>query len=95
MADESIIANLKSEGIKELITDLSGASKGFSLLDKSIAEAQKKLATLDQSSQEFKDLTKEINAALTAMEAFNQDTGTLKKVHRIQPARYSTVGSTR
>lgn len=79
MADESIIANLKSEGIKELITDLSGASKGFSLLDKSIAEAQKKLTTLDQSSQEFKDLTKEINAASTAMEAFNQDTGTLKK----------------
>ena len=79
MADESVIANLKSEGIKELITDLSGASKGFSLLDKSIAEAQKKLATLDQSSQEFKDLTKEINAASTAMEAFNQDTGTLKK----------------
>jgi len=78
MADESIIANLKSEGFKELINDLTLSSKGFSELDKSISEAQKKLATLDKTSQEFKDLTKEINAATIAANAYAESTDTLK-----------------
>ena len=79
MADESIIANLKSEGFKELINDLGLSAKGFSLLDKSIEDAQKKLATLDKTSQEFKDLTKEINAATIAANAYSESTDTLKK----------------
>jgi chromosome segregation ATPase len=79
MADESIIANLKSEGFKELINDLGLSAKGFSLLDKSIEDAQKKLATLDKTSQEFKDLTKEINAATIAANAYSESSDSLKR----------------
>ena len=78
MADESIIADLKSQGFDKLIQDLSLSAKGFTELDKSMAEAQKKLDTLDKSSQEFKDLTKEINAAATAAKAYSQNNETLK-----------------
>ncbi len=62
MADESIIADLKSQGFDKLIQDLSLSAKGFTELDKSMAEAQKKLDILDKSSQEFKDLAKEIKS---------------------------------
>jgi hypothetical protein len=79
MADESIIADLKSQGFDKLIQDLSLSAKGFTELDKSIAEAQKKLDTLDKSSQEFKDLTKEINAATIASKAYAESNDTLKK----------------
>ena len=79
MADESIIADLKSQGFDKLIQDLSLSAKGFTELDKSMAEAQKKLDTLDKSSQEFKDLTKEINAATIASKAYAESNDTLKK----------------
>jgi len=79
MADESIIADLKSQGFDKLIQDLSLSAKGFTELDKSMAEAQKKLDTLDKSSQEFKDLTKEINAAAIASKAYAESNDTLKK----------------
>ena len=79
MADESIIADLKSQGFDKLIQDLSLSAKGFTELDKSMAEAQKKLDTLDRSSQEFKDLTKEINAATIASKAYAESNDTLKK----------------
>jgi len=79
MADESIIADLKSQGFDKLIQDLSLSAKGFTELDKSIAESQKKLDTLDKSSQEFKDLTKEINAATIASKAYAESNDTLKK----------------
>jgi len=79
MADESIIVDLKSQGLDKLIQDLSLSAKGFTELDKSIAESQKKLDTLDKSSQEFKDLTKEINAATIASKAYAESNDTLKK----------------
>jgi len=79
MADESIIADLKSQGFDKLIQDLSLSAKGFTELDKTMAEAQKKLDTLDKSSQEFKDLTKEINAATIASKAYAESNDTLKK----------------
>jgi len=79
MADESIIADLKSQGFDKLIQDLSLSAKGFTELDKSMAEAQKKLDTLDKSSQEFKDLTKEINAAAIASKAYAESNDTLKR----------------
>ena len=79
MADESIIVDLKTQGVKDLVDSLGLASKGFTELDKSIAEAQKKLDGLDKNSQEFKNLTKEISAATTAAQAYSQNTDTLKK----------------
>ena len=79
MADESIIADLKSQGFDKLIQDLSLSAKGFTELDKSMAEAQKKLDTLDKSSQEFKDLTKEINAATIASKAYAESSDSLKR----------------
>ena len=79
MADESIIADLKSQGFDKLIQDLSLSAKGFTELDKSMAEAQKKLDTLDKSSQEFKDLTKEINAAAIASKAYAESSDSLKR----------------
>ena len=79
MADESIIVDLKSQGFDKLIQDLSLSAKGFTELDKSMAEAQKKLDTLDKSSQEFKDLTKEINAAAIASKAYAESSDSLKR----------------
>ena len=79
MADESIIADLKSQGFDKLIQDLSLSAKGFTELDKSMAEAQKKLDTLDKSSQEFKDLAKEINAAAIATKAYSESNDSLKR----------------
>ena len=79
MADESIIVDLKTQGFKDLNAELAKSVTGFTELDKSIVEANKELATLDKGSQKFKDLTKEINAATTAANAYSQSTDTLKK----------------
>lgn len=87
MADESIIVDLKTQGVKDLVDSLGLASKGFTELDKSIAEAQKKLDGLDKNSQEFKNLTKEINAATTAAQAYSQNTDTLKRNYGIPQTR--------
>lgn len=79
MAGESIIANLKSQGFDELIKNLDATAKGFTQLENTMNEAQKKLASLDKNSQDFKDLTKEVNAATTATKAYSESTDTLKK----------------
>ena len=79
MADESIIANLQSKGFDELIKNLDASAKGFTQLENTITEAQKKLSGLDKNSQDFKDLTKEINAATTASNAYAQSSDALTK----------------
>jgi DNA repair exonuclease SbcCD ATPase subunit len=79
MADESIIVDLKAQGVKDLVDGLGLASKGLSELDKGLIEANKQLATLDKGSEEFKKLSKEINAANTAITAYGQSSDTLKK----------------
>jgi hypothetical protein len=48
MADESIIADLKSQGFDKLIQDLSLSAKGFTELDKSIVRGSKETRYIRQ-----------------------------------------------
>ena len=73
MADESIIADLKSQGFDKLIQDLSLSAKGFTELDKSMAEAQEDAAYGIAMSIKRKGITptRFFDDAITA--TFNKD----------------------
>ena len=68
--DNSIIADLKTQGFDEMLEKLKSSATGFGDLAKGIEEAKKKLSTLADGSPEFKKLSKEIDASTVALKSF-------------------------